>query len=287
MPIFISYNHTDKEIAQSLAMNLVQAKKNVWIDKWELNAGDSLIERIEGALGDADAILVLLSERSTKSEWCRKELRSGLLRELEEKSVLVIPVVLDDCEIPLFLREKLWIDLRGDKDEQLALLLRSLERISNPSQARFDTPEYHVDWSMTAGSLGDQKGVEWTFVDHGEKLPYVVLTQVLMLPMGQSATAYDALRTDDERFAFSARSMQAALEGVDDLRVLLSSAKPEVHKRVIDDSHGGKVDIAVTVRRMGTDNGMDTLVEVDRNLRRAVKHTLGVTRHAGAGDLVG
>jgi hypothetical protein len=81
--------------------------------------------------------------------------------------------------------------------------------------------------------------------------------------------------------------MQAALEGVDDLRVLLSSAKPEVRRWVIDDSHGGKVDIAVTVRRMGTDNGMDTLVEVDRNLRRAVKHTLGVTRHAGAGDLAG
>jgi hypothetical protein len=287
MPIFISYNHADKEIAQSLAMNLVQAKKNVWIDTWELNAGDSLIERIESALGDADAILVLLSERSTKSEWCRKELRSGLVRELEEKSVLVIPVVLDDCEIPLFLREKLWIDLRKDKDEQLALLLRSLERVSNPSQGRVETPEYHIDWSMTTVRLGNQKGIEWTFVDHGEKLPYVVMTQVLMLPIGRSAAAYDALRTDDERFVFSARSMQAALEGVDDLRVLLSSAKPEVRRWVIDDSHGGKVDIAVTVRRMGTDNGMDTLVEVDRNLRRAVKHTLGVTRHAGAGDLAG
>lgn len=281
MPIFISYSHSDKDFAETLATNLVQAKQNVWIDKWELNAGDSLIERIEGALGDADAILVLLSKASVQSEWCKKELRSGLVRELEEKSVLVIPVVLDDCEIPLFLREKMRVDFRKDKDEQLDFLLRSLERISNPAQGRVDTPEYHVDWSMTAVSLEDQQGVEWTFVDHGEKLPYVVMTQVLMWPMGRSAKKFKALKSDDERFVFSAKAMRAALEEVDDFRVLLSSAKPEVYARVVDDAvNGGQISVRMTVRRMGLDNGMDTLVQVDRNLRDAVKHTLGATRQS-------
>lgn len=279
MPIFISYNHSDRDFAESLAMNLVQAKQNVWIDKWELNAGDSLIERIENALGDADAILVLLSKSSVQSEWCKKELRSGLVRELEEKSVLVIPLVLDDCEIPLFLREKLWVDFRKDKDEQLAFLLRSLDRIANPAQGRVDTPEYHVDWSMTAVSLEEQRGVEWTFVDHGEKLPYVVMTQVLMWPMGGSAKAFNSLKSDDARFSFSAKLMQAALDEVDDFRVLLSSAEPQVFARIVDDKlNGGKASVRVTVRRMGLDNGMDTLVQVDRNLRDAIKHTLGATR---------
>jgi len=279
MPIFISYTHSDKEFAQSLAVNLVQAKQNVWIDTWELNAGDSLIERIQSALGDADAILILLSENSVQSEWCRKELNSGLTRELEEKSVLVIPIVLDVCEIPLFLKDKLRIDFRKDMDEQLALLLRSLERISNPSQGRTDTPEFHIDWSMTAVSLDEQQGVEWTFVDHGEKLPYVVMTQVLMWPKGRSATAYNLLQTDDERFVFSAKCMEAALKEVDDFRVLLSSAEPQVLGRIIDDSvHGGEVSVRITVRRMGMDNGMDTLVQVDNNLREAIKHTLGATR---------
>ena len=178
MPIFISYKH----VAETLAANLVHEKHHVWIDTWELNAGDSLIERIQDALGDADAILVLLSENSIRSEWCKKELRSGLIRELEEKSVLVIPIVLDDCEIPLFLKEKLWIDLRKDKDAQLDLLLRSLERVSNPSQGRAETLEYHVDWSMNGVTIGELPGVEWTFVDHGEKLPYVALTSVMFVP---------------------------------------------------------------------------------------------------------
>ena len=278
MPIFISYNHEDKEFAESLAANLVQAKHNVWIDTWELNAGDSLIERIGSALGDADAILVVLSESSVQSEWCKRELNSGIVRELEEKSVLVIPIVLDDCEVPMLLREKLRVDFRKDKDEQLELLVRSLARISNPSQGRADTLEYHTDWSMTAVSLEGQQGVEWTFVDHSEKLPYVVMTQVLMWPMGRSVEAFNFLQTDDERFAFSAKCMQSALEETDDFRILLSSAAPQMRVREIDDAHGGKASVRVTVRRMGMDNGMDTLVQVDNNLRNAIKHTLGATR---------
>uniref|UniRef100_A0A2A4Z6H4 TIR domain-containing protein n=1 Tax=OCS116 cluster bacterium TaxID=2030921 RepID=A0A2A4Z6H4_9PROT len=279
MPIFISYTHSDSEFAQSLAINLVQAKQNVWIDKWELNAGDSLMERVQNALGDADAILILLSEDSVQSEWCKKELNSGLTRELEEKSTLVIPIVLDNCKIPLFLKDKLRIDFRKGRDEQLALLLRSLEKISNPSQGRIDTPEYHVDWSMNSIGHDERQGIEWIFVDHSEKLPYVVMTQVLMLPKGYSAKAYNLLLTDDERFIFSARCMEFALKKVDDFCIILSSSVPQVLERVIDDDvHGGKVSVQITVRRMGMDNGMDTLVQVDNNLREAIKHTLGVTR---------
>lgn len=281
MPIFISYNHTDKDFAETLAMHLVQAKQNVWIDKWELNAGDSLIARIEDALGDADAILVLLSKTSIESEWCKKELRSGIVRELEEKSVLVIPIILDDCKIPLFLREKLHVDFRKDRDEQLELLLRSLDRVSNPSQARAEAPEYHVDWAMTSVNQDGQAGIEWTFVNHGEKLPYVVLTQVLFWPSGASQRTLSSLKNDDLRFRYAAECMKRVLDEDDELQVLLSSVEPTVLSRTVDDkTHGGMVTILITTRRLGSDNGMDTLVHIDNNLRDAIRHTLGATRMA-------
>ncbi len=279
MPIFISYNHADKSTAESLARILVQAKQNVWIDQWELNAGDSLIEKIEEALGGADAILVLLSESSTQSEWCKKELRSGLVRELEEKSVLVIPILLDDCQIPLFLREKLWIDFRKNKDEQLELLLRSLERIANPAQGRTEAPEFHVDWAMTHVTFDDQNGMEWVFVDHSEKLPYVVMTQVLMFPLGEAAEEFNELDNDDARFQFSAHIMDAVLDTSEEFHVQLDSAEPHVSSFILGDHRTGEqARIQLTVRRLGADNGMDTLVYVENNLRNAVKHTLGVVR---------
>jgi hypothetical protein len=102
MPVFISYNRWDSKFVDDLAKNLVIHRHNIWLDRWEMNIGDSLIEKIQGALTESSAISVILSKASVASEWCKKELNSGLVRELAEKKVLLLPCVIDDCEIPLF-----------------------------------------------------------------------------------------------------------------------------------------------------------------------------------------
>jgi hypothetical protein len=68
------------------------------MDRWEMNIGDSLIDKIQNAITESSAILVILSKRSVASEWCKKELNSGLMRELAEREVLLLPCVIDDCE---------------------------------------------------------------------------------------------------------------------------------------------------------------------------------------------
>src|SRR5207249_735691 len=105
MAVFISYSHADSAFVDCLAGNLFRSKAPVWVDRWELNVGDSLIRRVEEALSKASAIVFVLSKASVASEWCCKELSAGLIRELDEKHVLVLPALLEDCEIPLFLRE--------------------------------------------------------------------------------------------------------------------------------------------------------------------------------------
>src|SRR6266849_3850548 len=89
MPIFISYSHADRVFINKLAAHLVKHNAHVWIDSWELNVGDSLIQRIQQAIQESSALLVVLSKASVKSEWCKKELSAGLVRELEEKSSLL------------------------------------------------------------------------------------------------------------------------------------------------------------------------------------------------------
>ena len=285
MPVFISYSHVDKEAAEKLALNLVQAKQNVWIDTWELNAGDSLIEKVEGALGGADAILVLLSESSVNSEWCKKELRTGLLRELEEKAVLVIPIVIDDCEIPLFLREKMYLDFRKDRDEGLSLLLRSLAGISNPAQSRADTPEFHIDWSVSGVEGGDLEGVRWTFVDHGHEQPYVILTEIWLAPTGGAKMAFSGLGSHQARYIFVARYLERLLQSDQDWRVLVSDAEPVKRKmRVHDRQFGGWTEVMVVVRRMGRDTGMDTLFDIEPHIQIAVEQSINVLRFRDASD---
>jgi len=177
VPIFISYNHNDKDFVTGLARNLVYARHNVWIDTWELNAGDSLLDRIQEAIGESDAILVVLSEHSINSAWCQRELNAGLMRELEERRVVLIPCIVGDCDIPLFLRDKLYVDFRSDKGQAFELLDRSLRRISNPAQSRIDRLDFHTDWSVDWGIIQGSSVIEWLFVDHGEKVPYCVVTR--------------------------------------------------------------------------------------------------------------
>src|SRR5258706_2707338 len=117
MAIFISYSRSDVAFVDWLAGQLVTRRHHIWMDRWELSIGDSLISKIQSALTDSDAMLIVLSKNSVASEWCKKELNSGLMRELEEKRVLVLPCIIDDCTIPLFLREKLYADFRKDRDE--------------------------------------------------------------------------------------------------------------------------------------------------------------------------
>jgi hypothetical protein len=179
MAIFISYNRNDVGFVDWLARKLVVRRHHIWLDRWEMNVGDSLITKIQAALTESDAILIVLSKNSLASEWCKKELNSGLVRELEEKRVLVLPCVIDDCEISLFLKEKVYADFRKDPDEALTQVDDALLRITNRQQGRFENRGFYTDWSYdwSKGRSSDLWYFEWTFVDHGPAIEFCILTE--------------------------------------------------------------------------------------------------------------
>ena len=183
MPVFISYNRGDSKFVDALAKNLVMHRHNIWLDRWEMNIGDLLIEKIQGALTEFSAILVIISKASVASEWCKKELNSGLVRELAEKKVLLLPCVIDDCEIPLFLREKLYADFRTNPDEAFSQAnYLTLLRITSQQQGRLESPDFHTDWAYD-WKQGKSSGLwyfDWMFVDHGPAIEYCLLTQCQM-----------------------------------------------------------------------------------------------------------
>ena len=141
MPIFISYSRKDSSFVEVLAANLVRNRHNVWLDKWELNVGDSLIEKIQSALTEFERVILVLSKNSIDSVWCRRELNAILTRELDEKKSILLPCVIDDCEIPIFVREKLYADFRKDKDEAFSDVGRAPGPFSSPiCDGRFGIP---------------------------------------------------------------------------------------------------------------------------------------------------
>jgi len=119
-PSFISYAHADKDAVAPFAAALRRAGVRVLGD-WDLRPGDSLLETISKYISRAGYLLVMLSRRSVVSPWVESELRMAMTAELSARRVIVVPVLVEDCDIPLFLRDKLYVDLRASDAETTIL----------------------------------------------------------------------------------------------------------------------------------------------------------------------
>lgn len=282
MAIFISYSHQDKDFVSSLATMLVAARHSIWIDQWELNAGDSIIEKVQDAVGDADALLVVLSKASVESEWCKKELRTALVRELDEKKTLVIPCLIEDCDIPVFLREKMYADFRTDKGGAFDFLNRSLGKVSNPEQSRIENNDFHTDWSIDWGDYSGTPVYEWLFVDHGPSTPYSIVTRIRLIADELGSAEFSRMQKEGTHLEYGFQCLKKFLEEdkKGEFRILISDAREVSETETLFCPDGKTATIFWGVRRIGIDNGMDTLFSVENILRQAIRHNESVERRA-------
>jgi hypothetical protein len=126
--IFLSHNHMDKPFVRTLAQDLRALGVRVWLDEAELKVGDSLIAKVSAAIDEMQFLGVVLSPNSVNSRWVKEELNQALVRQLSERDASVLPIMLADCNVPGFLRDKLYADFRdsGDYDDALKGLVESM-----------------------------------------------------------------------------------------------------------------------------------------------------------------
>jgi len=108
--VFLSHATEDKErFVLDFARRLREAGVDVWLDFWELYPGDSLIDKIfEEGLKNADAVVIVISNISVTKNWVREELNAAAISRIN-KGCMLIPVVIDDCEIPEPLKSLVWL----------------------------------------------------------------------------------------------------------------------------------------------------------------------------------
>ena len=280
MPIFISYSHQDKKFADKLAANLVQQKAHVWIDSWELNVGDSIIDKVQTAIQDSSALIVIISKASMESEWCKKELTSGFLRELEEKRVVVLPLLLEDCQMPIFLRGKMYADFRSDFDDGFNKTLEAIAKVTSKSQGRFEKqPNYHTDWSMDWGFTDNGLYMlRHTFVDHGKDVPYVILTETSIIANERASERYKMhVKNGDEllgRFPIILALGEYA-EKKENLLLNLCDSFPQKYEFSMQDSKLGiSYQVFVTSRWLGEDTGKDVVIHFGNHFIMVKDHML-------------
>src|SRR5262249_33692729 len=95
-----------------------------------ISPGASGLKEIEKILAKIPLALVFISPNGL-GQWQREEI-DVLLAQSKKRDILVIPVILPDVQgepdMPLFLANKQWVDLRTDKSQKLQQLMNKLLR---------------------------------------------------------------------------------------------------------------------------------------------------------------
>ncbi len=131
MKIFISHSSKDKEFVWKLAADLRLNQIDVWYDDWELNWGDSIVEKIQKGIYESSFQIIVLSPNSIESKWVKEELNAAIMIQLKNQSTFVLPILYKDCEIPSFLKDKKYVDFRKDYRKGLNIVLESIKKIKD------------------------------------------------------------------------------------------------------------------------------------------------------------
>ena len=110
--VFISYSHNDLAIAEAIEKAIKEFDGfEVWRDVGGIKPGERISDVISNALDRASYYFIILSESSIASAWVRAELSRAFEMQYRNGIVLV-PVIVDNVEMPLELNGLLYIDFR-------------------------------------------------------------------------------------------------------------------------------------------------------------------------------
>lgn len=120
--IFISYARSaDAAFALKIATDLKAYDINAWLDHLDIPPGVKWDRAVEDQLRSADTLLLVLSDAAIRSDNVMDEVSFAL-----EKKKTIIPVLVEECDIPLRLHRLQYIDFTAGYKTGMEKLVQAL-----------------------------------------------------------------------------------------------------------------------------------------------------------------
>ena len=156
---FISYSRKDKEFALQFARELKSAGHLVWLDQLDIPTGARWDDAVERALRECEIFLVILTAASISSENVKDEIGYAI-----DHGKRIMPVLLEECDIPLRLRRFQYVDFTTMKFEEGVKRAKQLledfltdEPMQDPTKMLREAQETSRTEVATVSSLPPQK----------------------------------------------------------------------------------------------------------------------------------
>lgn len=98
--VFISYAHGDLDFVRPFRDELEEQGVRVLLDDTIVRVGDSIIEKLDAALKEVDAIITVISENHINSKWSSFEYQTFLMQQKKSEHSLLMPILIDNSPIP-------------------------------------------------------------------------------------------------------------------------------------------------------------------------------------------
>ncbi|WP_029914776.1 toll/interleukin-1 receptor domain-containing protein [Pelobacter seleniigenes] len=121
--VFISHSSINKPFVDRLVADLASREIPAWYDKFDLRIGDSVPGGINAGLAEAKYFLIVLSQAALTSRWVTEELNAALMSQVAMSGTFILPVLVEDCDIPPLLKHRRYADFRTNYDQGFRELL--------------------------------------------------------------------------------------------------------------------------------------------------------------------
>jgi len=136
---FVSYGHGDAVRVRALADNLERLGLRVFLDTWELVAGDLIAVRLQQGLAAAGAVVFVVSPESVGRGWVNEEFAAAVAGAAGGRQRL-IPVLFGEVALPPLVAARVYVDFRHVDDpasyeakvRELAAAIRGLPVAARP-----------------------------------------------------------------------------------------------------------------------------------------------------------
>ena len=102
--IFVSHSSADNDICAKYVAALKKLGLNTWYDNYNLKHGKLLPNELGKHIEESTSYIIMLSQNAVQSEWVAMEIALMIQQHAEDKSKAIIPVILEACSIPPFLK---------------------------------------------------------------------------------------------------------------------------------------------------------------------------------------
>lgn len=245
--VFISHASEDNAAAKRLTKRLKDDGFDPWLDLERLLPGQDWNLEIEKAMRESGAILLCFSEESvSKESYIQREYKRAMRiqEEKPEGTIFVIPVRLDECELPFYLREIQWVDYPAGYDKLVTALSKRAggKPVAKKPEAKKDTkpkkpaaprnsggPNITVHGNINVGRdfiSGDQ----YKTVTHNETINNISTPADFVEALNQLKAEIEALKSQPDVEPAAVRRLNAVEGDIEDVIAEAEKEQPAAER---------------------------------------------------------